>query len=144
MINKEELINTLKQPSVSVTLLTGKHDPNNLSNTYPNYRSVFASELAKADDLVKFIASGDYTAKEYQNKEQPNSPVFIVIKPSPNSGFSVPASGVLPYSPSPSHPLDRVIIVSGTIQGWHAYGGDSEIIKADEQAGKLVYLRDLT
>ena len=140
-MTKDELINTLKQASIDGTLLTPRHDPNNLSTTYSDYRTVLTPVLA--DNLVNFIESRDYTAREYRNNSFPNSPIYIEIEPSPASGFSVTGSGIPPYSLLASHAIDRLVVVSGTEQGWHIFGEDSSIIKAKKCAGKIVYLRDL-
>ena len=65
------------------------------------------------------------------------------MTPLPESGFSVTASGVLPNSPLASHAVDRLVVVSGTNQGWHVFGEDCNTIKAKEHAGEIDYLGDL-
>jgi hypothetical protein len=140
-MNKNKLIESLIKASKDGTLLTPRHAPNNLSTTYPNYRTVLTHDLA--DNLDTFIASSDYVAREYRNNSYLDSPIYIEIEPSHASGFSVTASGVAPNSPLTSHAVNRLVVVSGTNQGWHVFGEDSSIIKAKEHAGEIDYLGDL-
>lgn len=140
-MNKNDLIDSLIKASKEGTLLIPRHDPNHLSTTYPSYRTVLSHDLA--DNLDVFFASGVFTAREYRNNSYPHSPIYIEIAPSPESGFSVTASGVLPNSPLASHAVDRLVVVSGTNQGWHVFGEDCSIINAKEHAGEIVYLGDL-
>lgn len=140
-MTKEELIKALKKASADGTLVTPKHDPENLSTTYPFYRTVLTHDLA--NNLDTFIESGDYIAREYRNNSYPTSPIYIEIEPSQGSGFSVTASGVAPNSPMTSHAVDRLVVVSGTNQGWHVFGEDSSIVKAKENYGEIICLWDL-
>lgn len=141
-MNKNELITTLLDASKNGSLLTPKHDPNNLSTTYPNYRTVLSHELA--DNLDGFISSGGFEAKEYQNNAYPDSPIYIVITPSHESGFSVTASGVAPNSPFTSYAVDKLVVVSGTNQGWHVFGEDGRVIGNKIHSDEISYLGDIS
>jgi len=87
--------------------------------------------------LEEFIKSEGYDIIEYENTNYPNSPLYVEIKPYPNSTFSVPASGVLENSPLASHALDRLVAVSGSNQGWHVFGEDSHAIENKVNNGDL-------
>jgi len=131
----DELKQHLEQAAKDGNLMTPKHDPNNLTTTYPSYRTVLAHDLAQ--NLEGFISSGQYTVKEYENKKLPSSPVYLELEPTGNSNFSVPASGVAPNSPFATSAVDRIIAVSGQNQGWHLFGESSMTIKQKLLSGDL-------
>jgi hypothetical protein len=141
-MNKNDFINQLTTAAGQGTLLTPKHDPNNLGTTYQDYRSVLTAELVR--NLNGFIAAGSYTVTEYHNNNFPNSPYYMVIEPDPSSGFQIPASGVAAHSPNPTAPLDRLVAVSGTQQGWHLMGEDHGTIIGKEQNSELTRIGILT
>jgi hypothetical protein len=131
--------NVLKELSAAAnngTLLTAKHDPDNLGTTYADYRSVLSFELSKG--LEGFISSGQFKIVEYENSVYPTSPTYLEIEPSANSSFSVPASGVPGNSPMATKALDRIVAVSGHNQGWHVFGESSVVIQQKITAGELV------
>ncbi len=117
------------------TLLTAKHDPINLGTQYTSYRTVLAHDLAS--NLEKFIFSGNYIVKEYENVKYSASPMYFEIVPS--STFSVPASGVAANSLFATSALDRIIAVSGHNQGWHIFGECSATIQSKLSAGDLTF-----
>jgi hypothetical protein len=125
------------------TLLTPKHDPNNLGTTvFSSFRTVLSHDLAA--NLDTFITSGKYTVSEYENKKLPNSPLYFEITPNQDSGFSVPASGVTANSVFASTVVDKIIAVSGQTQGWHLFGEDSSIIQRKANNGDILYKNILT
>lgn len=134
-MNKDDVKKQLKQAAQNGTLLTPKHDPANLSTTYPYYRTVLSHDLTQ--NLDNFIDSEDYTLREYRNNKYPNSPHYLEFEPYPRSTFSVPASGVAPNSPMASTALDRIVAVSGTNQGWHLFGEDSNEIAIKVNNGDI-------
>ena len=125
-MNKENLKLELLRAAQAGTLLTPKHDPNNLSTAHRSYRSVLSYELAT--NLEEFIKSEDFQIREYENVKQPDSPVYIEIIPNEDSCFSVPASGVASNYLMPTEALDRLVAVSGSRQGWHLYGESQNTI----------------
>jgi len=133
-MDKRILKKTLADASEMGTLLTPKHDPKNLTTTYAGYRSVLIPELA--DNLDAFFHRGEYDARLYRNSKHPDSP-YIEIQPWPESRFSVTASGVAAGSIKPYGPLDRLVAVSGTCQGWHVFGENSDRIKKKKNDGEL-------
>lgn len=137
-MDKKELKRQLLLAAKNKTLVTPKHDPNQLSTTYNYYRSVLSHDLYISLDA--FIESEDYTVREYRNNNYPYSPLYLEIIPNPSSTFSVPASGVVAYSPMASSRLDTLIAVSGTKQGWHIFGEDSQVTQIQVKNGDLVFI----
>ncbi len=68
---------------------------------------------------------------------------YFVITPNPDSSFSVPASGIPPYSQNPTSDCDRIVAVSGYQDGWHIYGEESNKIQLKEANGKLTKIGKL-
>jgi hypothetical protein len=137
----EEAQNYLVTAAKAGTLMTPKHDPANLGTIYLSYRTVLATDMAV--NLVSFLASGDYTIREYHNNGHPTSPIYLEIEPSAGSSFSVPASGVPIASPIASTAVDRLIALSGQNQGWHIIGEDSLVIQRKLSNGDLVFMSEL-
>lgn len=120
-MTKDEVKNFLKTAFEDNTLLSPKHDPNNLGTTFDKFRTVVSFEVA--ENLPKFIDVGIDKVIHYSNTRYPNSPTFIEIVP--KSEYSIASSGVTAYSPLATSALDRIVAVSGTTQGWHIYGENS-------------------
>ena len=137
-MDKDEVKNRLRTAAQNNLLLTPKHDPANLSTTYSKYRTVLSHDLAQ--NLDEFIESGEYIVREQYNNLYPNTPYYLEIEPYSGSTFSVPASGVAPYSPFASTALDRIVAVSGTTQGWHIFGEDSNEITLKQNNGNLTFI----
>jgi hypothetical protein len=133
-MDKKDFQHELLQAAKKGTLLTPKHDPQELSCSYANYRSVLSTELAA--NLEGFILSGKYEVEEFSNKRYTTTPQLWVITPM-DSTFSVPASGVDAYSPIPNKPLDSIVAVSGCAQGLHIFGANRSEIDAKVSAGSL-------
>lgn len=131
----EELKQHLEAAASDGKLMTPKHDPSNLTTTYPKHRTVLSYEMAEG--LEGFISSGQYEVTEYENKRYPNSPMYFEIEPTGNSTFSIPKSGVAPNSPFATSAVDRIIAVSGKNQGWHIFGESSSTIQEKLSAGDL-------
>ena len=140
-MKKDDVKKQFKSSAQKGTLLTSKHDPANLSTTYDEYRSVLSHGLAQ--DLDNFIDSEEYVLREYHNNKYPNSPHYLEFEPYSTSTFSVPASGVAPNSPMASTALDRVVAVSGTNQGWHLFGEDSNKIAIKVNNGDLTLIEEI-
>lgn len=134
-MNKDDFIAALKNAAKKGTLMTPKHDPSNLTTTFSCYRSILSTSLAS--NLNVFIDSGQYTVNEYENLRYPRSPIYMEIIPASGSDFSIPASGVLANSPMASTALDRLVAASGTIQGWHLFGENSQVIQIKVKNGDL-------
>jgi hypothetical protein len=137
-----EFQNHLIQALSGGTLLIPKHDPNNLNVTWPKYRTVLSNKLA--DDLNNFIISGIYDVIEFDNKLSPNSPLYFVLTPKPESGFSISASGVPANSTIASSGIDKLIAVSGQHLGWHLFGEDESVINIKINNGDLISKGSLT
>ena len=122
----EDVFTILTNEAQKGTLMTAKHNPNNLGVALESYRSVLSYELA--EDLLKFINSKFYSINAYENINLHHGKYYIEIIPNANSGFDVPASGVTAYSPYATTTLNRLVLVSGYNHGWHLYGESSERI----------------
>ncbi len=141
-MNIVDFKNHLLTAAQNGTLLTPKHDPYNLSTTYNCFRTVLSHDLA--DNLEKFISSGNFTVRQFENIRYPNSPLYFEITPLANSGFSVPASGVTSNSIFATTTLDKIIAVSGQSQGWHLFGENSSVIQTKENNGDILFKNNLT
>lgn len=108
------------------TLLTPKHDPNNIHVPYQAFRSVLSLEASAS--LTAFINSEDYSVHEYENTNLANTPYYMKIIPNSGSSFSLAASGIPANSTIESSDLDSLIVVSGSSQGWHIFGEDDSVI----------------
>ena len=133
-MNKDEYAATWAKLAKERKLLTSKHDPADLANPQSRDRTVIAGELAPI--LTKFFTSMEFELTHYENPQYPATPDYFEIRPT-NSEFSVPASGVLANSTTPTTKCDRLIIVSGSQQGYHIYGESSAEIQRRLGAGTL-------
>ena len=138
-MKREDFTSQWINAAESGTLLTAKHDPNNLHITWEKYRSVLNHVMS--GNLLEFLQSDNYAINRYQDTKYPNGSGYFELIPSPSSGFSVVGSGVSSGSITPSGSLDRLIIVSGTEQGWHVYSESSEIISGSNVSGRLTLLQ---
>lgn len=131
-----QLKRELKDAVENNTLLSAKHDPNNLSTTYPSFRSVLSHEASAS--LASFINSEDYTIHEYENQNLLHTSYYMKLIPNSGSSFSVAASGITANSPVASSKLDSLVLVSGSSQGWHMFGVDSSEIQNKVTNGDLI------
>jgi hypothetical protein len=134
-MNRNNLISQWGQAAESGSLLTAKHDPNNLTITWPKYRSVLSQELSS--NLEDFIKSGEYLIKYYSDSNYPNGSGYFEITPNSGSHFSIPGSGVESGSITSTQALDRLILVYGNNQGWHTYAETSSFISGAIVSGRL-------
>jgi len=117
------------------SLMTPKHDPNNLGVTYNSFRTVLSDHLA--NNLDSFVVDGQFSVTGYTNTNPNHSPEYYVIEPFANSRFNIPASGVTSNSPTATSVVDRLVVVSGYTDGWHMFGEDSTKIQEKYASGKL-------
>jgi hypothetical protein len=141
-MNYTELLQEWQDAAKNNTLLTPKHDPANLSTTYSNFRSVLAPDLATG--LSNFFNSDAYKVNRYSDAQRPNGPGYFEIIPASGSPFSIPGSGVQGHSPTPSQPFDRLVIVSGLVQGWHIFAHTASGIAGDVGNGRLMLIDNYT
>ena len=140
--NRKDLIRNLKQAAKNNTLMTPKHNPNNLGTAMKGFRTVLSFDLAS--NLNSFIDSEDFRVYSYNNSKKPLSPTYIEIIPNSSSGFLIPSSGVTSYSPFATSALDSIIVVSGKTQGWHMFGESSLNIQNMLNNGDLTDKIELT
>lgn len=132
-MHKDEIINQWTGSMESGTFLTPKHDPNNLSTTYDSYRTVLRPEMSASLDT--FIRSRNFSINVYQDKRYNNLYYEIV---STDSSYSQLANGVPSGSIQTGSFCDRLVVVSGSQQGWHIMGEDSSNINQEIQNGRFV------
>lgn len=140
-MTKQDLIAQFQVADDAGTLLTSKHDPENMSTSYSSFRTVLSHDLAS--NLNSFISSGKFSLKEHTNNRFPNSPLYIEIIPDADSGFDVPSSGVTANSIFASSALDRIIAVSGSTSGWHLFGEDSSNLQTKLINGDLSFVKNI-
>jgi len=138
----EELIEHWKNAASSGSLLSPKHDPNNLAITWSSYRSILTQQMSGS--LQTFIHSGNYTINQYSDVNYPTAAGLFELIPEPSSGFSVVGSGIASGSMTPSDSLDILILVSGNIQGWHIYAESSSVLSGSVSSGRLTLIQSLT
>jgi len=103
-------------------LLTPKHDPQNLGIQYHKFRTIVIEDLA--NNFEDFLMSDEYNIFHYIDNQ--NRDYYEIESLDPD--YYIPASGVPSYSPHPTTPCDRLVAVSGYVQGWHIFGENSQII----------------
>jgi hypothetical protein len=134
-MDKSEFQQHLLSAYQSGTLLTPKHDPDQLHITWDRPRSVLSFDLAT--NLETFLIEGEYSIVEYENPNYPASPKYWQIIPDPGSTFTVAGSGVPAYSALPSSRLDSLVAISGTRQGLHLFAEHSHTIQNRLSSGDL-------
>jgi hypothetical protein len=137
IMDKKILMSDLIQACNDNTLMTPKHDPLNLGKaTWGTYRTVLSYDLAKADNLLNFVSSGNYDIIEYENLDPNHPPEYFEIIPT-DTIFSIPASGVNSCDLYPSVALDRLVVVKGSKNGWHMFGENAANITSKQKNSKL-------
>jgi hypothetical protein len=120
------------------TLITSKHNPNQICNFYKN-RSVVAH--AVVENFIPFIQGGKYKVKLYHNNNYPKSPLYWTITPNPDSEILIVASGLTGNTPKTA--LDTLVVVSGSSQGLHMYGTSSGDIWKRVSDQRLIFKYEL-
>jgi hypothetical protein len=134
-MSKKNVVDELSKACDENTLMTSKHDPDNLGKlTWGSYRTVLSYDMAS--NLESFIKSESYDLIEYENLDTRHPSKYIEFIPT-DSSFSVPASGVGPDDLHPSEALDRLVAVWGNSQGLHLFGEASSKINDRCRRGKL-------
>ena len=134
-MDRNALTGSWVEAAQSGSLLTAKHDPNNLSITFARYRTVL--DHAVSASLESFISSGEYDITTYEDARYPNGAGYFEVTPKPASGFTVVGSAVPSGSVTPTGSLDRLVFVSGSQQGWHVYAESSAQISGSVTSGRL-------
>ena len=78
----------------------------------------------------------DYDVSRYHDAVY-SGPGFFEITPRASSGFTVVGSGVPAGMTYPTGSCNRLIVVSGSQQGWHVFAADSGAIASDVASGRL-------
>lgn len=136
----EEIKQLLIESNENEELISEKHDPDRIKDyDEVEWRSV-VSKSAK-DSMSKFLSEEKYSMDQYKNLNYPNSPLYLTIKPSSDSGMNIPASGVT--GSVPTEQFDMLIVVSGSSQGLHMMGDSSSNINKKIRNGQLTHVKKL-
>jgi hypothetical protein len=133
IMNRERLIGDWVKSSNSGSLLIAKHDPNE-GYIWENYHSVLSIEMSSS--LHSFIVSKEYTIKHYDDSDYPYGEGYFEIIPHSNE-ITVTGLGFPPSSPYARDQHDRLVIVSGSYEGWHIFSQDQNHISASIASGRL-------
>lgn len=129
-----QLVGEWGAAAINGSMLKGKHDINGPARSEP-IRSVISHKLSAS--LETFLSSGKYTIEEYLNNKHGN--YYFVIMPDSSFGFSVAGYDVISGSQATGSALNRIVMVSGSKQGWHVFAEDSNEIATKESTGELVF-----
>ena len=140
-MERTALILQWKKDAESGSLLTPKHDPNSHTFDWVPYRSVLTQHMSGS--LKEFIYSGDYSIKLYSDSLYPNGAGYFEVIPNPSSGSSLVGFQLPSGSITPTANYDRLIFVSGSLQGWHVYAESSQQISSSLASGRLTLLEIL-
>jgi len=141
LMTKPQIVSEWTKALDSGTFLAPKHDPASLSITFASFRTVLTPEASSS--LASFIKSGDYSVRQYEDSKFPNGPGIFEIVPSGSSPFKVAGSGVASGSLTPSGSYDRLVVVSGSNQGWHTYAEDSSRITGSAGSGRWTFKQEV-
>ena len=133
-MTKEEIVSEWGAALDSGSFLAPKHDAASLSITFAKFRTVLTPEASSS--LVSFIKSGSYSIRQYMDNNYKSGAGIFEIIPSGASPFKVAGSGVQSGSLTPSGSYDRLVVVSGSQQGWHVYAEDSSRITGSAGTGR--------
>lgn len=134
-MNRSELTGSWIEAARSGSLLTPKHDPNNLSISFGSYRTILSAQMSAS--LEAFIGSGEYDITRYADSRYPTGAGLFEVAPRSGSGFSIVGSGMQSGSLTPTGTLDRLVFVSGSKQGWHVYAESSGQLSSSVSSGRL-------
>lgn len=130
--------------------ITEKHNAYDMTESLVNQkkftrkrRSVLSAELSDPEILKQFIVEGNYRVEEYENTNPNHTPYYWVVKPNSGSTYSIPGSGVPPYSDQPDVPNSLMITVSGYNQGVHGFAEDDQELNNKVNDGKLIFKGEL-
>jgi len=93
--------------------------------------------------LKEFIDSGNYTINVYSDASHPSGAGLYEVIPNSQSQFSAVGAGVPSGSITPSGSLDRLVFVSGSVQGWHVYAESAQYLSGSVATGRLFLLETI-
>jgi hypothetical protein len=129
-ITLEELRKQVLAAAAAGKFVTPKHDPADIGNPRGKERSVFTVDASSS--LCELFASGSLSVVEYQKKKH-SDPVYVV-EPLDKTVLHV-AEMVASGSKTPSGSCDRILVYSGSVQGWHGCGESQAVITQFESSG---------
>lgn len=134
-MKKQNIIEQWVQSIHDGTFLTVKHDPNDIT-TLRNRRSIVTTEVSAS--LKTFIESGNYTINQYINTNPRHNPQYYELIP--DSGSFNPTGGIVATNTQyTSSQCDRLVVVSGSGQGWHMFAEEASVIHQKTVDGALIF-----
>lgn len=137
-MDKNEIINQWTASIENGTFLAEKHDPNYLSTTHTTYKTVLTPEMSSS--LETFIKSGNYSIDVYKDNNF-TSPHYVIQSSDPV--YKRIGNEVLAGSMQTGSSCDKLVIVSGSNQGWHIFPKDSSKFQQEIQSGRFVFSSSL-
>ena len=129
---KRNLATDLLQAAESGTLLTSKHDPNSDGEAWGGYRTILTFEASAS--LCEMLGTESFVAVEYQDPRHKSA--TYVIEPL-TSEFTPTALSMPSGSTTPDGSCDRIIAVSGSMQGWHVFGESQSVLDERVRSGSI-------
>jgi len=114
------------------TFLTPKHDPNG-GVVYARFRTVLSQEVSGSLDTM--IRNGEFEADEYEDSNK--RPYYTVT---PYQAYSSLGSHIPSGSLAVTGSYDTLVVVSGSMQGWHVFAEDARTISTRRTSGDLRYI----
>ena len=136
--SRQELLAEWTEALASGTFLTPKHDPNALTRSWASYRTVLSTEISAS--LRSFIESGSYSITHYRDLQGREK---YELAPSDPDEFTTLGASVPSGSLMPSGSMDRLIVLSGTVQGWHVHAEESRTLTFNVASGTIFEVRKL-
>lgn len=133
--SKSDFVQAMNDANSTGSLLSQKHDPNDISVTRGSDRSVVS--LTASSSLMSFINSCDYDLYYHPDYRGPSLRCFYVLCPHSSSGLTDLGNWVPSGSNVVGDPLDRLVFVSGSVVGWHVFAETSSIITTRVGSGLL-------
>lgn len=118
MLDRQSLVNELKNASNSGSLLTPKHDPNS-HLTYDRFRTVLTTQASGS--LQQLINSEQYDFEAYYNSQ--HQKYCYRLMPYDSGSYTTVGLGIPSGSSETSGSFDTFLIASGS-SGWHIYSED--------------------
>jgi hypothetical protein len=124
----------------SGSLLTPKHDINQLEESFSGFRTVLTAQLSAS--LETLIRSKDFSITEYFNTTKNNH--YYTLELTEASQFPVAGYQAISGSIDTSKPYDTIVLFSGSQAGWHVISEEAAKILEKQQSGRLVFQQTLT
>jgi len=138
-VTKADLQKSVLDAAASGSFVTPKHDPANIATPLTGDRSVFT--VPASSSLCEMFRSGTFTVEEYKKSTQ-KDPLYVVTPFDPKM-YPV-ADMLLSGSTTPTSQCDRILVYSGSVQGWHGCGESMAVIDAYVSSSAWTFVGPVT